>query len=205
MWQENGKIVRTWVAVVIAASLGIVAIVGVPWDESTTTAESVSEPTTADSVSEPETPDAVPAQPDTPEAAPAKPDTPDSVSEAEPLDGTVARPVVSVVNPTGTVTDTNLPTVSWDTWLDPDGGPQSHYEVKIFDEAQYTAFGVSPGASTPTDGSGGIVASSTASSWSGHVALLEDTYNAYVRVGQTVNGAIHWSPWGWSNFVVNVN
>jgi hypothetical protein len=184
MWQENGKIVRTWVAVVIAASLGIVAIVGVPWDESTTTAESGSEPTTADSVSEPETPDAVPAQPDTPEAAPA---------------GRVIRPAVTVA---ATVQDTNFPAVSWSTWLDPDGGPQTHYQVKIFTDAQYRAFGFSPGTSTPRDGSGGIVASSIASSWFGRVPLQEDAYRAYARVGQTVKGAIHWSPWGWSNFAI---
>jgi hypothetical protein len=43
MSQENVKIVRTSVAVVIAVCLVIVAFIGVPWDE--TTADPVSEPT----------------------------------------------------------------------------------------------------------------------------------------------------------------
>jgi hypothetical protein len=72
MSQENGEIVRASVAVVIAASLVIVAILGVPWDDTTAdpTADRVSEQDTLDEGPADETPVAVSEQ-DTVEVAPA--------------------------------------------------------------------------------------------------------------------------------------
>lgn len=116
----------------------------------------------------------------------------------------VAVPVTSVTAPTGTFTDNNLPLVSWSQTRDSDGGAQTRWEVKIFTDAQYLAGGFNPATSTPTlfySGSG----------WTGAqtskqiaTALANDTYRAYVRTGQTVNGFAHWSAWSFSGFVVNI-
>lgn len=105
----------------------------------------------------------------------------------------VEQPVVSVDEPSATVTNSNRPTVEWSTTLDADGGAQTHYEVRLFTDAQYGAGGFDPATSTATDESG--ITAGTAASWQGSALLADDTYRAYVRVAQTVNGEKHWSAW----------
>lgn len=115
----------------------------------------------------------------------------------------VAKPVVSVVAPTGTLTDTNLPTVEWSNTLDSDGGAQARFQVKVFTDAQYLAGGFDPDTSPATIDSGDTAAAAT--SWQATSSLADDTYRAYVRVAQTVNGVSHWSAWAFSGFVIDVD
>lgn len=115
----------------------------------------------------------------------------------------VAQPVVSADAPSGTVTNTNLPTVEWSNTLDTDGGAQTRYEVRVFTDAQYGAGGFDPAISTATDESG--IVSSSATSWQVTTPLADDTYRAYVRVAQTVNGELHWSDWDNAQFDVDLD
>lgn len=114
----------------------------------------------------------------------------------------VAKPTLNVATPTGTLTTTNVPLVTWANTLDGEGGAQTTFEVKVYSAAQYGAGGFSADTSTPTITSG-ITASATAS-WQPTVALANATYRAYVRTAQTVNGALHWSAWDFEGFTINV-
>lgn len=117
------------------------------------------------------------------------------------------KPEVTVTAPAGTVTGTNMPQIAWTTVLDSDGGPQTHYEVKVFTDAQYGAGGFDPGASTPfASGSAGGTGVDAAAALSVTLptVLPDDTYRAYVRVAQTVAGSQHWSDWEYSGFVIDV-
>lgn len=116
---------------------------------------------------------------------------------------TVPRPVCAVDAITDPYTASTVIPVSWVNTLDSDGGAQTHYEVKVFTDAQYGAGGFDPGASTPTQTSGVVVSASTSTS----VGPIEtgDTYRVYVRSAQTVNGARHWSAWDFSEFALSVS
>lgn len=114
----------------------------------------------------------------------------------------VALPVPNVTAPTDPVTTTNRPVVIWSNTLDTDGGPQTRYEVRVFTAAQYGAGGFDPDTSSAIDESG--IVSSAATTWQGADLLPDDTYRAYVRVAQTVNGVLHWSDWDFIQFDVTV-
>lgn len=114
----------------------------------------------------------------------------------------VAKPTLAVTAPTGTLTTMNLPNVIWTETLDPDGGGQSSYQVKIFNAAQYGAGGFDPATSIPVVDSGTKIGS--ALNWQDTVVLPNATYRAYVRVAQTVNGESFWSDWDYEGFVVDV-
>jgi len=114
-----------------------------------------------------------------------------------------AKPQLVVDAPAGTVSDTNLPTVSWVATLDPDGGPQWAYGAKIFTQDQYEAVGFDPLTSEPFAASAGTVVSSD-SSWLVNRALPDGVYRAYVRIAQQVNGGSHPSDWVYSEFTIDV-
>lgn len=115
----------------------------------------------------------------------------------------VEQPVTVVSAPSGTVTTSNKPLVSWSNTLDADGGAQARYEVKVFSAAQYGAGGFDPDTSTATASSG--VVSSAAGSWQMTTVLPDDDYRAYVRVAQSVNGSLHWSDWEYEAFEIDVD
>jgi hypothetical protein len=121
----------------------------------------------------------------------------------------VELPTVDPTAPTGTLIDTDLPTVEWTPTLDDDGGPQTHFEVKVFDDATYLGAGFSADASTPIASSG--IVESGASSWEidgrdlDDNSLADDTYRAYVRIAQTVNGQRFWSAWAFEPFTLDVD
>lgn len=116
----------------------------------------------------------------------------------------VVLPVVTVTAPTGTVTTTNVPVTAWSNALDTDGGPQSAFQVKIFNAAQYGAGGFSPDTSTPTANSDLANPGGSQTSWASNIILSNATYRAYVRTAQTVNGVYLWSAWAFSGFIINV-
>jgi hypothetical protein len=115
----------------------------------------------------------------------------------------VAKPVVAVSAPTGTITDTNLPTITWTDTLDSGGSVQTAYQVRIFNSTQYGAGGFDPSTSTATLDSGAL--SGTNLSWTASSVLVDATYRAYVRVGQTVNGVTFWSDYAFTGWVQTVS
>lgn len=113
----------------------------------------------------------------------------------------VTVPELSVTGPTGTFTTNNRPAVTWTPDHDLDGGDPTYFEVKVYDDATYGGGGFDPDSTTP-DVTSGIVAGNP-QTWTPPAGLVNDTYRAYVRIAQTVNGELHWSDWEFSGFTVN--
>lgn len=114
----------------------------------------------------------------------------------------VNQPVVTVTAPTGTITTTNQPVVTWTEVIDADGGPQTASQIKVFTAAQYGIGGFNPDTSPNTWDS--TINGGTELARQVGVILPDATYRAYVRVAQTVNGAAHWSAWAFSQFTISV-
>lgn len=114
----------------------------------------------------------------------------------------VTKPVVTPSAPTGTVTDTNTPTIIWGNTLDSDGGAQTSYQVRVFTAAQYGIGGFDP-ATSPATVDTGVVASA-ALSWQLTQVLPDATYRAYVRVAQTVNAVALWSDYANTQWIQSV-
>ena len=113
----------------------------------------------------------------------------------------VEKPVATVTDPAGSV-NTSLPTVKWQDDVDADGGPRTHYQVRIFSSAQYGAGGFTAAGSASTKDSGQVQSSATA--WQPTGAQLADgTYRAYVRIGQTVNGSVFYGDYSYQEFTVS--
>lgn len=116
----------------------------------------------------------------------------------------LVQPVVAVQLPTGTVTNTSRPPVTWTNTLDEGATyPQTDYEVKVFSAAQFNAVGFNPATSASTQTSG--ITSSSALTWTPPDPLANDTWRAYVRTAQTVSGVKHWSTFSaFAQFILNV-
>jgi hypothetical protein len=116
---------------------------------------------------------------------------------------TAPRPTVTVTAPTGTVTDTSFPSVTW-TPVFSDGSPQSAYEIKIFDAATYGGGTFSPDTSTPIIGTGIITSTNNGQTLEGDLAN-STTYRAYVRVASLINGNNYFSAWAFSQFALAID
>lgn len=116
---------------------------------------------------------------------------------------TVDQPVANVFAPSGEITDTNLPTIQWTNTLDPDGGEQTHYEVKIFKATVEDDLDFDPDSSLEVLGSG-ILSGNNLSHRFDNNKLDDNDYFAFVRVGQMVNGEIYWSVWSSKAFTISV-
>lgn len=116
---------------------------------------------------------------------------------------TSAQPTVTVIAPSGTITDTTFPSVTW-TYADTDGDPQSAYEIKIFDSTTYGSGSFSADTSTPTVETGIVASSNDGQTLEADLAD-GTTYRAYVRVAQLVNGANYFSSWAYSQFTIDVD
>jgi hypothetical protein len=112
----------------------------------------------------------------------------------------VEKPALVVDEPSASPVITTEPTISWTATIDPDGGAQARFDVKIFSAAQYGAGGFNPTSSPAVDAS--TVLTGPASSWTPSVPLADGNYRAYVRIAQIVNGAEHWSSWAYRAFTV---
>jgi hypothetical protein len=112
----------------------------------------------------------------------------------------VAQPTVTVSAPTGTITNSAAPDVTW-AYADTDNETQAYYEIKVFTAAQYGAGGFDALTSTPTYTSG-EVASSDQTAVVGDL-LVNGTYRAYVRVAKVVNGSPFFSDFAFSQFTLN--
>jgi hypothetical protein len=116
---------------------------------------------------------------------------------------TTTQPTVTVNAPTGTITDTTFPSVTW-TYADADGDPQNAYEIKVFDATTYGGGSFSPNTSTPTVTTGIVTSSNNGQTLEADLAD-GTTYRAYVRVAQLVNGANYFSEWAYSQFTIDVD
>ena len=112
-----------------------------------------------------------------------------------------AQPTVTVSAPTGTITTSTAPDVTW-AYADTDNKTQAYYEIKVFSAAQYGAGGFNALTSTSTYESGEI-ASSDSTAVVGEL-LLSGTYRAYVRVAKAVNGSPFFSDFAFSQFTISV-
>jgi len=111
-----------------------------------------------------------------------------------------SQPTVTVTAPTGTITNSAAPDVTW-TFADSDNETQSFYQIKVFSAAQYGAGGFDPATSTATWDSGEIGSSDQA----GVIGELLNagTYRAYVRVAKSINGSPFWSDYDYEPFVLS--
>lgn len=111
-------------------------------------------------------------------------------------------PTVSVAAPSGTVSLTTSPTVSWSHTAGDDGGSQTHYQVKVFTAAQVVVAGFNPSTATPLFDTGEVIGSGSSVA-AGPLPVGVDLW-AYVRTAQTINGTPHWSAWDSSAFDLDV-
>ncbi len=114
----------------------------------------------------------------------------------------VMQPGLTVNEPTGTLTDTNMPTIQWTGALDSDGGGQYAIGVRIFTAAQYGIGGFDPSTSPATYSSGEQIQEQQA--YDLPVSLADGVYRAYVVIWQNVNGAPHLSDWEFTDFEIDV-
>lgn len=116
---------------------------------------------------------------------------------------TTTQPTVTVTAPSGTVSDTSFPSVTW-TYADSEGDPQSAYQIKIFDSTTYGGGTFSPDTSTATVDTGVIASTNDGATL--EVDLADSTtYRAYVKVAQSVNGSNFFSDWAYSQFSIDVD
>jgi hypothetical protein len=116
---------------------------------------------------------------------------------------TAPRPTLTVTAPSGTVTDTSFPSVTW-TPVFSDGQPQAAYEIKIYDSTTYGATGFDPDTTEATIETGVIASTNNGQTLEGDLAN-STTYRAYVRVASLVNGVNYFSDWAYSQFTLSVD
>ena len=116
---------------------------------------------------------------------------------------TAPRPTLTVTAPSGTVTDTSFPSVTWTPTFS-DGSPQAAYEIKIFDSTTYGGAAFSADTSTPTIGTGIITSADNGQTLEGDLAN-STTYRAYVRVASLINGENYFSAWAYSQFALAID
>lgn len=116
---------------------------------------------------------------------------------------TAPRPTLTVTAPTGTVTDTSFPSVTW-TPVFSGVDKQSAYEIKIFDATTYGGANFSADTSTPTIETGVISSTNNGQTLEGDLAN-STTYRAYVRVASLINGNYYFSNWAFSQFALAID
>lgn len=101
-------------------------------------------------------------------------------------------PVATVTGPSGSIVDTNKPTVEW-TYSDPEGDAQERVRIKVFSAAQYSAGGFDPETSTATWSSGAVLTAELSRDVSKALANGA-TYKAYAKVADVGSGG-RYGPW----------
>ena len=116
---------------------------------------------------------------------------------------TKPQPTLTVSAPTGTITTTSFPAVSW-AYANASGDPQNAYQIKIFDYATYTASGFSVDTTTATLDTGIVISSADGAPL--EVDLANSTvYRAYVKVASLLNGVQYFSDYAFSGFTMGVD
>jgi hypothetical protein len=93
--------------------------------------------------------------------------------------------VITVTAPTGTITTTCRPTVTW-TYTSPDSNPQAAYNVAIYTAAQVAAGGFVPFVTPPIQSSGLTFGEDL--QWNLATDIVNGGYSAYVQVNQVWPG-----------------
>lgn len=114
----------------------------------------------------------------------------------------VPRPRVRIVKPKGTIPGVTHPDVRWRTNPGNLGGPQTHYQVKFFDDATYSGGGFNVNSTTPEEGSSDGSQPGNVRTWRPDEPLIDDDYRVYVRAAQTVHGVRWWSTWAFAEFTL---
>lgn len=109
---------------------------------------------------------------------------------------------VTISAPTGTITTTAKPDVSWSI-TDPDGDVQSYYQVKVFNAVTYSAAGFDPTTATASWTSGQVLGTDVSTTVGDYLANA--TYRCYIRTAKTINGVAFWSGWAYSTFTINLS
>ena len=110
-------------------------------------------------------------------------------------------PTNNVQTPTGVVTDTNTPTVSW-LYSDPEFNPQSEALVRVFAQPGGTWVGFNPDTATPLF-EAEIMGEATSVICTTRLANT-GTYRAYVKVAHRLsNGTTLWGVWDFNDFTTN--
>lgn len=112
-------------------------------------------------------------------------------------------PVSTVTAPTGTVTTTSQPAVTW-TYTDPEGDAQERVRIKIFSAAQYGAVGFNPETATATWDSGEIFSGGTTYSPIPVALPNNTTYRAYVKTADVGSGG-RYSNWAFNGFSILID
>ncbi len=95
------------------------------------------------------------------------------------------RPVTTVTAPTGTITDTTRPLVTW-TFTDPESDRQQAWNARVFPQATYEAVGFDPAVSTAVAESGWVKGDEL--TWSIDRDLVNSLYRVYVTTEQAWGG-----------------
>lgn len=111
------------------------------------------------------------------------------------------RPTVTVDAPTGTISTTAKPDISW-TYSDLDGDGQAYYQIRIFTSAQYSTADFDPATSTSVWDSGQIASSDSSTVIDEYLA--NGTYRAYMRVAKLLGTEAYWSSYSYSQFTVSL-
>lgn len=110
------------------------------------------------------------------------------------------QPTITVDAPTGTITDTSRPAISW-TYTDSDGDAQTAYEVRVFTAAQYGATGFDPATSTAVWDSGAQTSTDPGTT-PGTDLTNSVVHRAYVRAGHALSSTTFYSAWGYAQFTM---
>ena len=117
---------------------------------------------------------------------------------------TATQGTATISAPTGTVTATSRPTVSW-SWSEADGANQGFYEVRVYTAAQVATLGFSTQdtAGFPPVWSSGEVASTGTTARVG-VSLPNGDYYVYVRAARNVANNPFWSAFDFEPFTMGM-
>lgn len=110
-------------------------------------------------------------------------------------------PTLTVLGPTGTISTTTRPSVSW-AYSSPTEG-QASAEIKIFSAAQYGAGGFDPDTSTATWST--IFLSSSVSTVQPNIDFPNGAWRAYVRVTSSAGLVSSWGYSGWTQSITPPN
>jgi hypothetical protein len=113
---------------------------------------------------------------------------------------TTTQPTVTVSAPTGTITDSSRPEVSW-TFTDSDGDDQDFYQVKVYTQTQYSAGLFDPSVTEAFWDSGVVGTDDNATTIREY--LTDGIYRAYVRVAKSVSGVPFYSAFEYVQFTID--